>query len=215
MKRLIIIGASGFGREVSWLVERINQAQPQWDILGFLDDNEELMDQIAGGYKVLGCVEDVVKYPDAHFVCAIGSARIREMIISRINKIIPNVKYATLIDPTVQMSNRVEIGEGSMICAGNIITVDIKIGKHIIMNLDCTVGHDAVIHDFVTLYPSVNLSGITTVGECTELGTGTHIIQGVNIGSHTIVGAGAVVIKDLPDKCTAVGAPAKPIKFFD
>jgi sugar O-acyltransferase (sialic acid O-acetyltransferase NeuD family) len=215
MKKLIIIGASGFGREIAWLAERINEKYAEWDIIGFLDDKEELKDAVIGGYKVLGKVQTANNYHDAYFVCAIGSASVRKKVITKINEMIPNAKYATLIDPTVQMSKRVEIGEGSMICAGNIITVDIKIGKHVIMNLDCTVGHDAVIGDFTTFYPSVNLSGITTVGECTELGTGSHIIQGINIGHNSIVGAGAVVIKDIPDKCTAVGAPAKPIKFFE
>lgn len=215
MNKLIIVGASGFGREVAWLVERINEVEPKWDLLGFLDDNAELEGTAIGGYKVLGTVNAVKGFKDAYFVCAIGSASVRKKLITKINEILPGAKYATLVDPTVQMSNRVEIGEGSMICAGNIITVDIKIGKHVIMNLDCTVGHDAVIGDFVTLYPSVNLSGITNVGESTELGTGSHIIQGINIGYNTIVGAGAVVVKDLPDKCTAVGAPAKPIKFFE
>ena len=111
------------------------------------------------------------------------------------------------------MSDRVFIGEGSIICAGSIITVDIRIGKHVILNLDCTVGHDACLEDFVTVYPSVNVSGNVLVEECAELGTGTQIIQGKKIGAQTIVGAGAVVVKDLPEKCTAVGSPAKPIKF--
>ncbi|MWK60345.1 transferase, partial [Pseudomonas otitidis] len=93
-----------------------------------------------------------------------------------------------------------------------IITVDIKIGNHVIINLDCTLGHDDIIHDYVTIYPSVNVSGNVEVGECSELGTGMQIIQGKIIGNETIVGAGAVVIRDIPDKCTAVGNPAKVIK---
>ena len=91
----------------------------------------------------------------------------------------------------------------------------LEIGKHVIINLDCTVGHDAILHDFVTLYPSVNVSGISEIGRCTELGTGAQIIQAKKIGESTIIGAGAVVVKDIPAKCTAVGSPAKPIKFFE
>ena len=81
--------------------------------------------------------------------------------------------------------------------------------------MDCTVGHDAVLNDFVTLYPSVNISGITNIGKASELGTGTQIIQGKRVGDYSIVGAGAVIVKDIPEKCTAVGSPAKPIKFFE
>ncbi len=215
MKDLIIIGASGFGREVAWLAERINNINAEWNILGFLDDNKEIEGNTVGGYKVLGNVLSSVNYPDAYYICAIGSAVIREKVISKLSSVLPEVKFATLIDPTAQMSERVSIGEGSMICAGCIITVDISIGKHFIMNLDSTVGHDAVINDYVTLYPSVNVSGITKIGKCTEIGTGSQIIQGKTIGDYTIVGAGSVVVKDLPDKCTAVGTPAKPIKFFE
>ena len=215
MKDLIIIGASGFGREVAWVAERINEQNEEWNILGFIDDNPELKGKTVGGYPVLGGIDTVADYSDSYFMCAIGSSKIRSQLIEKVNGILPNVKYAILIDPTVQISKRVKIGEGTVICAGNIITVDIEIGKHVIINLDCTVGHDAILHDFVTLYPSVNVSGISEVGTCTELGTGAQIIQSKKIGSHTIIGAGAVVVKDIPEKCTAVGSPAKPIKFHE
>ena len=95
------------------------------------------------------------------------------------------------------------------------MTVNISIGEHVIINLDCTVGHDAILDDFVTLYPSVNVSGATRVGRCTELGTGVQIIEGKTVGSYSVIGAGSVVIKDIPERCTAVGSPAKPIKFFE
>ena len=93
--------------------------------------------------------------------------------------------------------------------------MNISIGCHVIINLDCTIGHDAIINDFATLYPSVNVSGITNIGHAAELGTGMQIIQGKKIGNYSIIGAGAVVVRDIPDKCTAVGSPARPIKFFE
>lgn len=215
MKDLIIIGAGGFGREVAWLTDRINKKEPTWNIVGFIDDNPEMTGVELNGYKVLGTTGDIKNYPDAYLVCAVGSSRVRKMIVERVKAENPQNKFAILIDPSVEMSDFVEIGDGSIICAHTIITVNIKIGENVIMNLNCTVGHDAVIGDYVTMYPDANVSGITTVGECTELGTGMQVIQGISIGSNTIVGAGAVVIRDIPDKCTAVGSPAKPIKFFD
>lgn len=211
MKDLIIIGASGFGREVAWLAERINAVEPTWNFLGFLDDNPGMAGKIVDDYPVLGGCDKAVDYPNAYFVCAIGSSKIRKDVIGKLGA----VHYATLIDPSVLISDRVAVGEGTIICAENIITVDITIGNHVIINLDCTIGHDAVLYDFVTLYLSVNVSGITKIGECSEVGTGAQIIQMKKIGSNSIVGAGAVVVKDIPDKCTAVGSPAKPIKFFD
>ena len=93
-----------------------------------------------------------------------------------------------------------------------MLTVDIKLGCHNIIDVNSTVGHDAVLKDYVTLYPSVNVSGSTIINEGVELGTGTQVIQGKTIGADTIIGAGAVVVRDIPANCTAVGVPAKVIK---
>ena len=213
MKDLIIFGASGFGREVAWLVERINSEKQTWNLIGFMDDDDTIQGKKINGYTVLGKTSDIIKYKDAYFVCAVGASKIREKIINNMKKINPDVKFGTVIDPSVELSQYVTIGEGTIICAHTIITVNIEIGNHVIINLDCTIGHDAVLQDFVTLYPSVNISGMTRIGRCTELGTGMQIIQGKKIGDYSIVGAGAIVIKDIPDKCTSVGSPAKPIKY--
>lgn len=215
MKDLIIFGASGFGREVAWAVERLNKVTPTWNLLGFMDDADDIQGTKINGYPVLGKTDDIGNYPDACFVVAIGASRTREKIVSSMKIVNPSIKFGTVIDPSVEMSDLVNIGEGTIICAHTIITVNIEIGSHVIINLDCTVGHDAVLQDFVTLYPSVNVSGITNIGHAVELGTGMQIIQGKTVGDYSIVGAGAVVVKDIPAKCTAVGSPAKPIKFFE
>lgn len=214
MKDLIIFGASGFGREVAWLVERINKIEPTWNLLGFMDDNTAIQGIEINGYKVLGKTEDVCSFQDAYFVCAVGASRIRENIVKRMKAFSPDVRFATIIDPTVEMSKFVSIGEGTIICAHTILTVNISIGEHVIINLDCTIGHDAIIKDYVTMYPSVNVSGITTIGHGSELGTGMQIIQGKSIGDYSIIGAGAVVVKEIPDRCTAVGCPARSIKCW-
>lgn len=208
MKKLVIIGVGGFGREVAWLVERVNRVHPTWNLIGFVDDNTELHGKIIGGYPVLGPCHWLDEHKnDVYAICAVGASKTRKKIINRLD----GIKFATLIDPSVIMSDRVSIGNGSIICAGTIITVDIIIGFHVIVNLDCTIGHDAILRDFVTLYPSVNVSGNCELEECVEMGTGAQVIQGISVGAGTIVGAGAVVIKDLPGECTAVGCPARPI----
>lgn len=215
MDDLIIVGASGFGREVAWAVERINKVEPTWRLLGFMDDSDDLQGTEINGYKVLGKIADLGNYPLAYFVVAVGSSKVREQIVSNMKAENPDIKFGTVIDPSVEKSDLVTIGEGTIICAHTIITVNIEIGSHVIINLDCTIGHDAVVQDFVTLYPSVNVSGITNIGRAVELGTGMQIIQGKKVGDYSIIGAGAVVVKDIPEKCTAVGSPAKPIKFFE
>lgn len=213
MKKLYIIGAGGFGREVLWLVKRINKAVPAWEMAGFLDDNELFHGTLQDGHPVLsGCSYLKDLREDVYVVVAIGSARGRRKVVEKLMEY-EKVHFATLVDPSVLCSEYVEIGEGSILCAGTILTTDIVIGKHVIINLDCTVGHDAVISDYVTIYPSVNISGGVTVGEASELGTGANLIQGKKIGERAIIGAGAVVINDIVDDCTAVGSPARVVKY--
>ena len=150
MNDLIIIGASGFGREVAWLVERINEKEPTWNLVGFLDDDNRIQNTKINGYTVLGTTSNVENYVDTYFVCAVGASKTRELIIRKLENLNPKIKYATLIDPSVELSELVNIGKGSIICAHTILTVNIEIGNHVIINLDCTVGHDAELKDFVT-----------------------------------------------------------------
>ncbi|WP_253197388.1 acetyltransferase [Clostridium algidicarnis] len=210
IKDIVIIGAGGFGREVAWLIEDINKLNNQWNILGFVDDNETIQETVINGYKVVGNIE-WLKEQELYVISAIGDPIIKKKIMDRISGS-KNV-YPVLIHPSVIYSDEVIFGEGSIICAGNIITVNIDIGKHVIINIDCTIGHDAILGDYTTVLPGVNVSGLVKIEECVSIGTGTAIIQGVSVGKNTVIGAGSVVVKDLPENCTAVGAPAKPIKF--
>lgn len=186
MRKIYIIGAGGFGREVAWLIERINEVKPVWDIQGFIDDDVTKIGRKEGRYPVVGNCDLLKQCGEIWAVCAIGSASVRSRVIEKVAEY-DNVKFATLVDPSVLMSYSVNIGEGSIICAGTILTVDISVGRHVIINLDCTVGHDTVIGDFVTIYPSANVSGCVTVEECVELGTGMQIIQGKKLGARQLL----------------------------
>ena len=213
MKDLIIIGAGGLGRETIWMAERINAVNPEWNILGFIDDKPSYKGKIIDGYRVLGNSADVATYPDAYYICAIGNSSIRKSAVEKIKKIAP-VKFATLIDPAcVYCKSKTSFGEGCIICAHTYITVDIKIGNHVYFGADGTIGHDAVIDDFVTCYPGVNLSGATHINSVCDIGAGSTVIQGITVGGKSIIGAGSVVIRDLPEGCTAVGSPANVIKI--
>lgn len=212
MKDIVIIGAGGFGREVAWLIEDINRIKQTWNIIGFVDDNDAIQGKEINGYNVVGNIE-WLRNQELNVVCAIGETLVKKKAIENLKY--SNNRYPVLIHPSVIKSNSVEVGEGTIICAGNILTVNINIGKHVIVNLDCTIGHDVVICDYTTILPSSNISGSVKIGECANIGTGSAIIQGVTIGKNTTIGAGTVVTKTLPANCTAVGIPAKPIKFFE
>jgi len=212
LEKLVIIGAGGLGREVKWLVERINDRFETWNLVGFVDDGFPLGSAISGT-QVVGGVETLLQANEPlAVVCAVASPTVRKRIIKQISGN-SNLSFPTLIDPSVQMSNSVTIGMGCIICLDSLLTVDIRVGDFTILNWDSKVGHDTTIGSFVTIYPSCNVSGNVKIGDSCELGTGTRVIQGITIGESAIVGAGSVVVRDLPARCTAVGVPANPIKF--
>lgn len=215
MEDIAIYGAGGFGREVACLVNAINEITPTWNLIGFFDDGF-LKNSIVNGIPVLGGIKDVNDWKkNLSLVLAIGSPRIKKMIFTQIDNCF--ISYPTLVHPSVLIgdSRFVKIGRGCIICARVIITVNVKIDDFVTLNLDCTVGHDSNIGKYTSFMPTVNLSGEVDVGEEVYIGTGAKVINRLNIGVGTIVGAGAVVSKSLPPNCTAVGIPAKPIKFHE
>lgn len=214
MEKIAIFGAGGFGREVHMLIEQINKAKPTFDFIGYFDDGLEKGKDI-NGYPVLGGMDVLNNIGEISLVVAVGDPGIKRKIIRKITN--PKVKYPTLIHPGVLIGdmNYNRIGKGCIICAGVIITVNVDIGDHVILNLSCTVGHDTIIKDYCSFMPTVNISGEVVIEEAVFVGTGTKIINQTSIGKNTIVGAGAVVVKPIPENCTAVGLPAKPIKFHN
>lgn len=213
MNDLLIFGVGGMGRDTLWLAQRINQVKPTWNILGFLDDSPAAQGKLINGCPVLGTIEAVAAYPNAYLVCAIGSSAVRRRLTEKMKALNPAARFATLIDPDAIVADTAEIGQGVVICARNYVSVNSTVRDHCLIGAGCTVGHDAVLEEFVTLYPGVNVSGNTHLMAQCEMGTGSQIIQGLSVGARTIVGAGATVVRDLPPDCTAVGVPARPIKF--
>lgn len=211
MKKIAIIGAGGFGREVKSLIDQINGKEKIFEIIGFYDDKHYESD--INGIKYLGKIEDINSVKSLISVAvAVGDPKTKKNIIESIKN--ENINFPNLIHPTVLIgSDDVKLGKGNIICAGTIITVNIDLQDFIILNLSCTVGHDTTIESYSSFMPSVNISGEVLIKEGVYVGTGAKIINQLEIGAFTIVGAGAVVSKSLPENCTAVGIPAKPIKF--
>lgn len=211
MRDLVIFGTGGFAREVLQIVLDLNDETPQWNVVGFADEQLDMRGTSIHDIPVIGGIEWFAGRSDVSVVVAIGGTASRRKVVQRIRDV-SDVSFAVLVHPRAWVGRHVQIGEGTIICAGTSVTTDIQIGKHVILNLDCTVGHDTVIEDFVTLAPSVNVSGDVSLREGCDLGTGSVLIQGREIGHWTVVGAGSVIVKDIPANVTAVGAPAKPIK---
>lgn len=213
MIKIAVFGAGGFGREVHFLIDEINKKDKLYEFIGYFDDGIE-RGTIINDHPLLGGINALNNYTEPiSLAIAIGDPRIKENIISKINN--TNIAYPTLIHPGVLIGDLKfnQIGKGCIICAGVIITVNIKIGNFVILNLACTVGHDTQIGDYSSFMPTVNISGEVNIEKSVYVGTGAKIINRLSIGENTTIGAGAVVNKSLPANCTAVGVPAKVIKI--
>ena len=214
MKKIAIIGAGGFGREVKTIIDAINKQEPRFTFMGFYDDGFK-KGVLINGFPVLGGVDDI-NFIDEDFciAIAIGEPKTKYLLYNKIKN--ARITFPSIIHPSVQISDDfVDVGIGNIIGAGTIITCNIQIKDFVILNLMCTVGHDTVIESFCSFMPSVNISGEVVVHEKVYVGTGAKIINQLEIGQGTVVGAGAVVSRSLPENCTAVGIPAKVIKYHE
>lgn len=203
MKKLIIIGASGHGKVVADIAKKNGYTE-----IVYLDDNESIHE--CGGYPIVGRRTDVDRIK-ADVIVAIGKVEIRK----RIQESIEESRMVTLIHPDAVVADDVSIGSGTVVMAGAVINPGVKIGRGCIVNTSSSIDHDCVIDDYVHVSVGAHLCGTVSVGDETWIGAGTTISNNVNICGNCTIGAGAVVVKDIPAKCTAVGSPAKPIKFFE
>lgn len=206
MKKLYVYCCGGFGREVYELAERINCNQKVWDEISFLDDKYNKNN--INGINVYKYSEIIKNYPtnDYEIIIATGEPKYREEIYTKL--IANGSKLATLIHPNVYINKNSIIEEGCIICEGAILTTNYHIKKCSIININCTIGHDANIGEFCTISPSCNVSGSVKINDKAYIGSGCNIRDEVTIGSNSIIGIGSVVTKDIPDNVIAYGSPA-------
>ena len=209
MRAVVIVGAGGFGREVLEIFKDQNKIEKQWNMLGFIDEDVRLQGKLMNGYPVLGGLDWLKEHNNTNLGCvvAIGTCETRKAVVKKLQEM--GVHFYNAIHPSVIMSEFVELGEDVIICAGSILTVNIKIGDHVHIDTNCTIAHDAVIGDYCRLNPGVTINGNDHLGEGVYVGTGASFIQGVSVGSWSTIGAGATVIEHIPEKVVAVGVPAK------
>lgn len=201
MKKIAIIGASGHGKVVADLAEIIGYT------VGFFDDAFPQLQQIEH-WPVRGTFTDLLTQQDCYqyAIVAIGHNETRAKLSEQLTEL--HFSLPTLIHPTAVVSQYASINSGNVIFANAVINAFAQIGKNCIINTGAVVEHDCKIADGVHLSPNVALAGCAIIGAYTWLGIGSVTKQGVEIGSHSIIGANSTVLTNIPSNVTAVGSPA-------
>lgn len=209
MKRLMIIGAGGFGREVlAWALD-CPDCGKEWKIEGFLDANTLALEGYPCDLPILGDPATHTPTPDDLLVCAIGDPVRRLALCLRLRK--AGGHFLTLIHPTAVTGPAVRIGEGSILCPGAVVTTNVTLGDFTILNVGVCVGHDVTTGDACTLSPHADLGGHSKLGEGVFLGTHADVLPGAIVGDYAKVGAGSVVLKKVEPHTTVVGVPARVV----
>lgn len=208
-KDIYILGAGNMARETYYICQDLGLSK---NIRGFLVESYKISrqkpDKLYGKKIIYGeAITDIPK--SSLLIGAIGSAKRRRWIEELEKK---NYKFTTIVHPSVSLWKGVEIGMGCIISKGAVLTCDIKIGRHTIININSNINHDCVLEDFVTIGPGSHIGGNVRIGKESWIGIGTTVIHNIRIGKGCFIAAGSVVVKDIPDFTLAMGVPAKPVR---
>jgi sugar O-acyltransferase (sialic acid O-acetyltransferase NeuD family) len=198
--QLYIAGAGGFGRETLDVALALGVS-----VDAFLDDH--LVGEQRRGLPVLS--PDAAA-TDARFVVAIADPNGRRLVVARLLK--AGLSPHTLVHPRATVAPEATLGEGCVVLAGAYVSSSVRIGGHVQINYNATVGHDAVLEDYVTVLPGGNVSGACVLRTGATVGANAVVLQGRALGVDAFVGAGAVVTRDVPDATRVAGVPARPLR---
>jgi sugar O-acyltransferase (sialic acid O-acetyltransferase NeuD family) len=207
---LIIIGASGFGREVLQIVKDINKIKQTWNVLGFLDDNPNALDGYECDYKVIGAINEWQPKEDEYFVMAIANPKIKENVTTKFEE--KGAKFVSIIHPTAIIGSFNQIGRGVVIYPYAKITVNATIGNFVSL-LGSNIGHDACVGDYSTISGMCAINGHAVVGKRVFIGGHAVIAPSKKVGDDAYVGSGSVVVTNVKAGYKVFGNPAKKMEL--
>ena len=205
LKKIVIIGAGGHGKDVLWTIMDINKISSRFDIIGFLDDDKKLHGKTINRVPVLGGMNWLSNKNKMGCIIAVGDGKIREKIVKKLKNV--NVYFPSIIHPSVIMSDFVTIGKGTIIHAGVMIPPDSEIGNFVFINLRSQIGHDCKIKDFVSIMAGVNITGETIIEKGAYIASGVTVRDDIKIGEWSVVGIGSVIGNDVKPYSLYLGNP--------
>lgn len=212
-KKVIIIGGVGNGTVISSTVEDIMRESNEWELLGFLDDRIEVGGEL-NGFPILGKVDEAPRFnsKDCYFVYSMIRVKQHRERIERLQSLgVPDEKFAVLKHPTAVVSRNVRLGYGVVLMPGVIISPDVTIGNHTQLYANSFVGHDTEVGNHCFIANNASVGGHVIVKEGVHIGSNSSIIERITLGKWSLVGLGAVVLKDVEPFTTVVGNPARSI----
>jgi sugar O-acyltransferase (sialic acid O-acetyltransferase NeuD family) len=209
VKRLLIIGAGGFGREVLCWARDIEPAQAEWKIGGFLDANPAALDGFDVPLGILGDPAEFAPLETDRYICAIGDPATKQRVVTGL--LARNARFVTLIHPSVIVAANCRIGAGCILCPRVVLTTNVTLGRFVTLNVGATVGHDVGMGDWCTVNGHADITGKVSLGEAVFAGSHACVLPGLRVGDRAVVGAGAVVTRNVSAESTMFGVPAKLI----
>ena len=215
MKKIVLYGAGGFGKEVASIIETINEQKATYELVGFVDDGGSFrVGDIINGYPLLGSKSWVLEHKDEVLcTCTIGNAKIKAEIQRELTK--QGVKFETIIAVSSRVGKFTVIGQGCVFYGGVSVSVNCKIGEGVLLNRGCNIGHDVFIGDYTTVMPNTGISGACKVGEEVSIGGHAFIVPGKKIGNRATVAAGSIVFTNVRDGAVVLGNPARRMKELE
>lgn len=215
---LFIVGAGRHGLELDSYLLDLKGRPDSFRLIGYVDEGKPRR-SAWGSSEILGGMNDFREYLENnhsvifYYIAATGNNSARRDLVSKVESLgCCNLVHATLRHPFSSVGREVEIGAGTSLAPGSIVTTRVKIGRHVILNVKASVSHDCVVGDYVNLNPGAILCGNVVAGEGSYIGAGATVIDGVNVGEWAVVGAGAAVVRDVPPRVTVAGVPARIIE---